>query len=159
MRPSGRALFSLLLVGVGTFAVLSAWRWPFKAALFPLAVGIPLAAVAAVQLVLDLRGRGEPEAGPAVDMQFGGDVPDAVARRRAGTLFAWIAGFVALVWLVGFPIAVPVFMASYLVLQSAASWWVAAGLTGAAWVFFYGVFQWALRLPFEPGWVQTRLGW
>jgi hypothetical protein len=159
VRPSGRALFSLFLVGVGAFAVVSAWRWPFKAALFPLAVGIPLAVVSAVQLVLDLRGRGEAAAGPAVDLQFGGDVPDDVARRRAATLFAWIAGFVALVWLVGFPAAVPGFMVAYLVLQSAADWRVAAGLTAAAWAFFYGVFQWALRLPFEPGWVQTRLGW
>jgi hypothetical protein len=159
VRPSGRALFSLLLAGVGTFAVLSAWRWPFKAALFPLAVGMPLAALAVAQLVLDLRGRGEPEAGPAVDLQFGGDVPDDVARRRAAALFAWIAGFVVLVWLVGFPTAVPVFMVSYLLLQSAADWRVAAGLTAAAWAFFYGVFQWALRLPFEPGWLQTRMGW
>ena len=62
-------------------------------------------------------------------------------------------------WLVGFPIAVPVFMASYLVLQSAVDWRVAAGLTAAAWAFFYGVFQWALRLPFESGWLQSRIGW
>jgi hypothetical protein len=112
-----------------------------------------------VQLVLDLRGRGEPAEGAAVDLQFGGDVPDDVARRRAAVLFAWIAAFVALVWLIGFPLAIPVFMGSYLVLQSATAWPVAAGLTAVAWAFFYGVFQWALRLPFEPGWVQTRLGW
>jgi hypothetical protein len=159
MRCSGRALFSLFLVGVGLFALASAWRWPFKAALFPLAIGIPLAVVAAVQLILDLRGRGEPAEGPAVDLQFGGDVPDDVARRRAAVLFAWIAAFVALVWLIGFPLAIPVFMASYLVLQSAADWRVATVLTAAAWAFFYGVFQWALRLPFESGWIQTRLGW
>jgi hypothetical protein len=144
---------------VGAFAVVSAWRWPFKAALFPLAVGIPLVVVAGAQLVLDLRGRGEPAAGPAVDLQFGGDVPEDVARRRAGALFAWIVGFVALVWLVGFPIAVPVFMASYLLFGSATHWLVAAGLTAAAWAFFYGVFQWALRLPFEAGWLQSRMGW
>jgi len=159
VRPSGRALFSLLLLGVGAFAVVSAWRWPFKAALFPLAVGIPLAVVAGAQLVLDLRGRGEATGGPAVDLQFGGDVPEDVARRRAGTLFAWIVGFVGLVWLVGFPIAVPVFMASYLLLQSATDWRVAAALTAAAWAFFYGVFQWALRLPFEAGLLQSRMGW
>jgi Tripartite tricarboxylate transporter TctB family len=94
-----------------------------------------------------------------VDLQLGGDVPDAVARRRAATLFAWIVGFVGLVWLVGFPVAVPVFMAAYLTLQGAADWRVAAGLTAAAWAFFHGVFQWALRLPFEAGWLQTRLGW
>jgi hypothetical protein len=50
-------------------------------------------------------------------------------------------------------------MAAYLTLQGAADWRVAAGLTAAAWAFFHGVFQWALRLPFEAGWLQTRLGW
>jgi hypothetical protein len=94
-----------------------------------------------------------------VDLQFGGDVPDGVAGQRAAMLFAWIVGFVALVWLVGFPIAVPVFMGLYLLLQSGTSWWLGVGLTASAWAFFYGVFQWALRLPFESGWVQTRLGW
>jgi hypothetical protein len=159
MRCSGRALFSLFLAGVGVFAVASAWRWPFKAAFFPLAVGIPLVVLAGVQLVLDLRGQSQPAAGPAVDFQLGADVPDDVARRRAAGLFAWIAGFVLLVALVGFPIAVPIFMASYLGLESGVGWRMAAVLTLAAWAFFYGVFQWLLRLPFEPGWVQIWLGW
>src|SRR5262249_20084572 len=140
MRCSGRAIFSLGLVGVGLFAVLSASRWPFKAALFPIAVGVPLTVLAGVQLVLDLRGRGEPIAGPAVDLQLGGEVPEEIARRRTMTLFAWIAGFVVLVGLAGFPVAVPVFMVSYLALQSAVGWRTALGLAAATWGFFYGVF-------------------
>jgi tripartite tricarboxylate transporter TctB family protein len=159
VRCSGRALFSLFLVGVSVFAVASAWRWPFKAAFFPLVVGVPLIVLAGVQLVLDLRGRGAPAAGPAMDLQLGGDVPDEVARRRAARLFAWIAGFVVLVAVVGFPVAVPIFMASYLGLESRVGWRMAAGLTVAAWAFFHGVFQWLLRLPFESGWIQTWLGW
>ena len=159
LRFRGRALFSLFLVAVGGFAVGSAARWSFKAALFPLAVGIPLVILATVQLALDLRGRGEPTAGPAVDLAFAADVPPAVAGRRATTVFAWIAAFIGLVFLVGFPVAVPLFMAGYLSLQSAAGWRLSLGLTAAAWGFFYGVFQWLLRLPFEPGWLQSRLGW
>jgi hypothetical protein len=159
MRFSGRALFSLVLLAVAGFAVASAWRWPVKAALFPLAVGIPLAALAALQLVLDLRGPGGTRAGPAVDLEFSAEVPDAVARRRAAMIFAWIAAFIALVFLVGFPVAVPLFMLGYLTWQGDAGWRVSLALTAAGWGFFYGVFQWLLRLPFEPGWVQTRLGW
>jgi putative tricarboxylic transport membrane protein len=159
MRCSGRALFSLVLLGVGLFAVASASRWPFKAAFFPIVVGIPLAVLAGVQLVLDLRGRGAQWTEPALDLQLGGDVPEEVARRRTLTLFAWIAGFVVLVALVGFPVAVPIFMLSYLGFQSGAGWRTTLGLAGAAWMFFYGVFQWLLRLPFEPGWIQTWLGW
>lgn len=159
MRRDGRALFSLVLLAVAAFAIGLALRWPFKAALFPLAVGIPLGVLAAVQLALDVRGRGEPAAGPAVDLAFADEVPAAVARRRAAALFAWIAGFIVVVFLIGFPAAVPVFMVSYLGFQSAAGWRLSLGLTAAAWAFFYGVFQWLLRLPFEPGWLQTRLGW
>jgi Tripartite tricarboxylate transporter TctB family len=159
MRPSGHPLFSLFLVGVGAFAVVSAWRWPFKAAFFPLAVSIPLIILAGLQLALDFRDRSEPVAGPAIDLQLGGDVPDDVARRRAAILFAWIGGFVGLVALVGFPVAVPIFMASYLGLQSRVGWSLTVGLTALAWAFFYGVFQWLLRLPFAPGWIPTWLGW
>ena len=141
------------------FAVASASGWTFKAKLFPLVVGIPLVVLAGIQLLLDLRGRGEAAAGPPVDLEFSAEVPEDVARRRTVTLFAWIVGFVALVWLVGFPIAVPVFMGSYLLVQSGAGWWTATGLTALSWGFFYGVFQWALRLPFESGRVETWLGW
>jgi hypothetical protein len=137
MRCSGRALFSLVLLGVGLFAVASASRWPFKAAFFPIVVGIPLAVLAGVQLVLDLRGRGAQGTEPALDIQLGGDVPEEVARPRTLTLF----------------------MLSYLGFQSGAGWRTTLGLAGAAWMFFYGVFQWLLRLPFEPGWIQTWLGW
>jgi putative tricarboxylic transport membrane protein len=159
MRCSGRALFSLVLCGVGVFAVVTASRWPFKAAFFPIVVGIPLAVLAGVQLALDLRGRGAERMEPALDLQLGSEVPEDVARRRTLLLFAWIAGFVVLVALVGFPAAVPIFMVSYLGFQSGAGWPTALGLAGAAWAFFYGVFQWLLRLPFEPGWLQTWLGW
>jgi hypothetical protein len=159
MPRRGRALFSLFLAGVGAFAVVSAWRWPFEAALFPLAVGVPLVVLAAVQLVLDVRGRGDPSAGPALDRPLAGEVPEAIAHRRAAALFGWIGGFVVLVALVGFPVAVPVFMALYLGLQSGAGWRLTIVLTAAAWAFFYGVFQWLLGLPFGAGWIQTRLGW
>jgi hypothetical protein len=158
MPRSGRALFSLGLVAVGLFAVGSAWRWPLKAALFPLAVGLPLAVLAAIQLGLDLRGRPEAPSGPALDLALSAEVPPAVARRRAAALFAWIAGFIALVFLVGFPAAVPLFVLAYLVGPGGAGWPLALGLTAAAWGFFHGVFQRLLALPFEPGWLQTWLG-
>jgi Tripartite tricarboxylate transporter TctB family len=158
MPRSGRALFSLGLVAVGLFAVGTAWRWPLKAALFPLAVGLPLTVLAAIQLGLDLRGRAEAPEGPALDMTLSAEVPPEVARRRAAALFTWIAGFIGLVFLVGFPAAVPLFVLAYLVGPGGAGWPLALVLTAAAWGFFHGVFQRLLALPFEPGWLQTWLG-
>ena len=142
MRLSGAAAFSLALAALAAYAVYAALAWPAKAALFPLTMGIPLLVLAGVQIVIDLRE--PPPRGPAG------------ARRRAFTVFAWMAGFIALVLLVGFPIAVPVFVFSYLIMQSREGWLVSALGAAAAWGFFHVLFQRLLHFPFEAGLVQ---GW
>ena len=159
MPRSERALFSAALVGVSAFAVASARRWPFDTALVPLAVGALLSVLAGAELVLELRRRGGPAARPPSAPTRARPVQRDVTRRRVATLFAWMAGFIGLVWLFGFPTAVPVFTGAYLGLQSRAGWPIAAGLAAAAWAFFHGVFRSALRLPFEPGWILAWLGW
>jgi len=154
----GRFLFALFLIAVAAYAVYSASAWRFKAALFPLSVGIPLIILAATQLLLDLFGKAETAGGPAVDLEFTADVSPDVARRRVINIFLWIAGFILMVFLLGFPVAVPLFMLCYLGLQSGAGWWQSIGLTAAAWGFFYGVFQRLVRLQFEDGLLQSWLG-
>jgi len=158
MRSSGRILFSLALIAIAAYAILSARQWPFKAALFPLATGIPLLALATTQLIVDLLGKAEAASGPALDLEFSADVPPDVARRRVQAIFAWIAGFILLVLLLGFPLAVPIFVFAHLSLQSGVGWWLRLTLTAVAWGFFHGLFERLLRLPFESGWVQTWLG-
>ena len=154
----GRILFSLFLIAVAAYAVRSAWAWTFKAGLFPLAVSIPLIVLTATQLLLDLFGKAETAKGPSVDLEFGADVPLEIARRRVTNVLLWIGGFILLVFLLGFPVAVPVFMLSYLGLQSRAGWWQSIGITLAAWGFFYIVFQRVIRMQFETGLLQTWLG-
>jgi len=158
MRISAASVFSLFLAAVAAFAVVSASAWPFKAALFPLVMGIPLLVLALVQIVLDLQGRTDPAEGPAMDLAPSAEVAPEIARRRTIAIFAWMAGFIVLVLLVGFPLAVPLFMFSYLMLQSAAGWWRSLALTAAAWGFFYGLFERLLHFPFGAGFIQTWLG-
>ena len=158
MRISARAFFSFFLAAVAAFAVLSASSWPFKAALFPLAMGIPLVVLALVQLILDLRGKAEAADGPAMDLAPSADVALGLARRRTIAIFAWMAAFIVVVLLVGFPMAVPLFMFSYLMLHSSAGWWRSLALTALAWGFFHGLFERLLRFPFGAGLIQTWLG-
>ena len=82
-----------------------------------------------------------------------------MARRRAIETFAWIGGFILLVFLLGFPIAVPLFMISYLTMQSRIGWLQSMALTAGAWGFFYFLFQRLLNLQFEDGLIQTWMGW
>jgi len=154
----GRILFSLVLIAIGVYAVYAAWGWTFKARLFPLAVSIPLMALAAAQLLLDLFGKAETASGPALELEFEANVPPDVAWRRVIGMLLWIAGFILLVFLLGFPVAIPLFVFSYLWLQGEAGWWQSLGLTAAAWGFFHMVFQRLVNLPFEAGALQSWLG-
>ncbi|MGB5082870.1 MAG: tripartite tricarboxylate transporter TctB family protein [Burkholderiales bacterium] len=154
----GRVLFSLFLAAVGAFAVGYALGWPFKAALFPLIIGIPLLCLALLQAVLDLRGKTQAAEGPIMDLQHAADVPPAIAQRRTLAIFAWMAGFIVLVLFAGFPIAVPLFAFSYLFFGSPAGWRPSLVLAAAAWIFFNALFERLLHLQFEAGLVQTWIG-
>lgn len=154
----GRILFGLFLIAVAAYAAYSASGWTFKAKLFPLSVSLPLIVLAAAQILLDLFGKTETASGPAVELEFAADVPSDVVRRRVLGIFLWITGFILLVLLVGFPVAVPLFIFFYLSMQGRIGWPLSLTLTAVAWAFFYGLFQWLLHLPFEDGLIQTWLG-
>ena len=154
----GRILFCLFLIAVATYAVWAAVGWTFKAKLFPLTVSIPLMILAVTQLLMEILGKAESTEGPAVDLEFSADVPPEVARQRVIGAFLWVAGFILLVYLFGFPLAVPIFMLSYLSTQSRVGFLLSLGLTVATWLFFYGLFQRLIHLSFEDGLLQTLLG-
>jgi hypothetical protein len=142
VRLSGAALFSLGLAIVAAYAVYTALRWPPKAALFPLTMGIPLLVLAVAQTIVELRDKATP-----------GD-----ARRPVLAVFGWMAGFVVLVLLAGFPIAVPLFVFFYLVLESRERLVLSIVLAAAAWGAFHLLFERLLHFPFDAGliraWIQ-----
>jgi hypothetical protein len=59
--------------------------------------------------------------------------------------------FIVLVVLAGFPVAVPVFVLSYLVVEGRERWPLALVLAGAAWGAFHLLFERLLHFPFEAG--------
>jgi len=158
MHNKGRVLFCVFLIAVAAYAVWAAVGWTFKAKLFPLTVSIPLMVLAAIQLVAEIFGKADTGDRQAMDFEFASDVAPELARRRAIGAFLWVGGFILLVYLLGFPWAVPVFVFSNLHLQSRIGLPVSAALTAATWLFFYGLFQRLLHLPFEDGLIQTLLG-
>ena len=101
MRVSGAVIFRASLAAIAAYAVITALRWPAKAELFPLVMGIQLLVLALVQIVIDCRGASVREDAP----------PDT---RAALSVMAWMALFIALVFLLGFPLAVPLFIVGYL---------------------------------------------
>jgi hypothetical protein len=142
----GLAIAILLLAAYGVYAALD---WPLKAKLFPLVVGIPLFFLAAAEATWSAFGSRERHA--AADFQLSGEQPREVARRRTLLAVGWILGFFVAIVLLGFPLAVAVFVFAYLKVQGKEGWIFSAIFTAVVWGCFYGLFDALLHLPFPPG--------
>lgn len=145
------AVAIMLASGYGMF---TASAWPWKAALFPLAIGIPLFCLAAAEALWTFFGATEAK-GQAMEFQMSSHPERA---RRTAVAIAWMLGFFAAIVLLGFPIAVPLFMLLYLRLQGEEGWILSIAMTLAVWGVFYGLFDRLLHLPFPAGWLLAWLG-
>jgi hypothetical protein len=57
----------------------------------------------------------------------------------------------AAIWLLGFPIAVPLSTLLYLKIAGKERWQMTILLTLVAWLSFYGLFDYGLHFPFPEG--------
>jgi Tripartite tricarboxylate transporter TctB family len=159
LRPA--ALFSLLVLIFFCVFLYEAKDWRMQARLYPLAIGIPMVICAIIQVILDLKGVKAKQSsdGAPMDFQFQQtDVSPEDVRKRTITMFSWMFGFFAMIWLVGYVIAIPLMVFGYLKFQSNERWGLSITLTVIAFVFFYALFVRLLNLPFPDGAVQTMLG-
>jgi hypothetical protein len=158
MKLSGRAWMSLAIMFVAVGIILSALRWPFKAALFPVVVGIPLLTLSIIQFLKSafLGGKGHIKE-TTIDFKLSEMEDHALEKKRTIKIFLWILGFFFMVLLIGFPIAVPLFVFLYMKLQGKEKWGVSLLMTFIAWASFYGLFVKFCDVPFMDGWVQQGL--
>jgi hypothetical protein len=148
-------VLSVLIMLISAYGVVAATAWPWKAALFPIVIGVPLFCLAATEALWTLFGSASPEAVEARDFQLSIG-KDTV--RRTLTAVGWIFAFFAAIVLLGFPIAVPLFVFVYLKLQGREGWVVSIAMTAAVSGVFYGLFDLMLHLPFAAGWLFSWFG-
>ena len=151
------AFFFVLIGG----AVATAWQWPFATGLFPLSIGIPIMFVALGQLIKDFAGSGRDSSVSAApqerisDIEVDRSIPTRVVLQRAGAFYLCALGFLALILLVGFKLAVPVFTALYLRFASHAGWALTLALSALTAALVLGVFDNLLNVP----WPDSLLDW
>ncbi len=154
MRYNGKHLMNLGLMVISAGVAITALKWPFRAALFPVIIGISVFFMAIAELLLSLFGKKErvvKEA--AVDFSLSEGMDKALEIRRTLVIFAWIVGFFMLIILFGFTIAIPLFVFLYLKLQGREGWAISLISSASAWVFFFGLFIWLLNTHFQEGWI------
>ena len=154
-----RSLFSLLLMIVAAYAVISARHWSFRSALFPLATAIPLFVLAGTQLILELFGGQETTSGPAVELEFSSDVDSRSGTQAVARNLSLDRRFHPACFSGGFSHRRP--GVHLFLLEPAKPGRLAAIVrsNGGRWGIFYFLFQWLLNVQFEAGAIQTWIGW
>jgi hypothetical protein len=146
-----RAAFSLATACIAGYALYTSWSWPFRTALFPRIIALPILFLALIELALSVWGSEREGEGHAVDFQFTDTVEPALAMKRTIAIIIWTLGFLALILLVGFPLAVPIFVFAYLKIAGGERWMITIVLTAISWLFMEGLFNRFLHLPFPEG--------
>jgi hypothetical protein len=159
--PIYRPIFALFLVGLFIYVLRETFfeirPMEERAALFPMALGIPCLALAVLafgQELFHVLRRPTCAADPA---ETALSLEPAIVRRRAFSIVAWILGFFLAIWLLGFPVAVPVACFLYFRFAGGEKWPISILLTVVAGAVFYGLFDYFLHLPFPYGTLLTWL--
>jgi len=151
-RPiaSWRPALTVLFIGIVAFAVIGARGWVYQAKLFPLAIGIPTLGFMLWQLGLDLFTL--PRASISYsDIKAGESGDPATLARRAAETFGWILGLMAAVAVLGFPVAIVLFVFGYLFWQSKEKWWAAALTSAVLVALLYLFFDSVLHVVWPEG--------
>ncbi len=130
-----------------------------RAALFPLIIGVPGLALASWAFGKDVftttrvvTGGGEPAVGEV-------EVEPEVARKRMISIISWVLGFFFSIWFLGFIWSSVVATFLYLKVGSRENWFMSIFLTALSWLFFGGLFDRMLHLPFPEGQLFIWLGY
>lgn len=146
-----RCALSLATACVAGYALYASQSWPFRTALFPRAIAVPILFLALIEFALSVWSAEREAGGQAVDFEFTDSVEPALARKRTIAISIWTVGFLVLILLVGFPLAVPIFVCAYLKIAGRESWTMTIVLTAISWVLMEGLFDRFLHLPFPEG--------
>jgi hypothetical protein len=160
-----RALFALFFVALFAYVVYEAkfgfGAWEPRAALFPWVIGLPGLLLAIYVLIRDATQNVRPVKLEEAQSVSEPEIDPILARQRTIAIIGWMVGFFAAIWLLGFTATAAVATFLYLKFGAKERWPVAVGLAFVAWLFFYGLFDYGLQLPFPVGavfeWVHIDL--
>jgi hypothetical protein len=109
------------------------------------------------QLIMDFREKGD-RGGSDHAEEAGPEIPVDVVNRRTMSIFGWIIGYFAAIWLLGFSVGVPLCTFVQLKFGSREKWLLSLIMTAFAWAFIYCIFDRVLHVPFPTGQLLLWLG-
>jgi hypothetical protein len=150
MQFGARTIFIGTLIVILAAALWQSRNFGYRAGLFPWVIGIPTFVLCFLQLARDLHGsHKKKDAHPSEDAEV--EIAPEVIRKRTLDVICWTVGFFLAIWLLGFSIAVPLMILLYLKVAGNESWLMTAQVTFFSWLFYWGLFEKLLNVPFPEG--------
>jgi TctA family transporter len=146
LRLSYGALFSLAMVAIFAMALWTAVSWPARARIFPFAIFGPILIVAILNFVKDLRR--QPWTETIKQAITEANLDEASFRTRTRNILVWILAFFMALWLLGFPVGIPLATFLYLKLAARERWLTSIAITAGTWLFIVGLFGHFLNFVF-----------
>lgn len=137
-RFSYGALFSFAMVVIFATALWTALTWPPRARIFPFAIFGPILIVSILNFVKDLRRRPWTETIRQTIAEA--NLDEASFHKRTRDILVWILGFFVSLWLLGFPLGIPLATFLYLKVAAGENWFTSIAVTAGTWAFIVGVF-------------------
>jgi putative tricarboxylic transport membrane protein len=151
----GQSLFALFVLLVMGYVVYEAkWgfgSWEPRAALFPWVIGAPTFLLALYVFIKDSLQTTRKVKVEAYHLEDEPKVDPVVVRQRTIAITCWIVGFFLAIWIIGFIPASAVATLLYLKFGAGEKWPVTLAIGTACWLFFWGMFDYALQMPFPRG--------
>jgi hypothetical protein len=161
----GSGSFALLIAAVLAFVFYEA-QFGFgadepRAALFPLTIVVPSLLIAVYITVKEFFTSSRKLVVEVDPLAGESEIDPALARKRTVSIIFWIFAFYLAIWLFGFTGAAAIATFFYLKFGAGEKWPIAVALGAAGWLFFFGVFDYGLQLPFPQGaifdWVHVNV--
>jgi hypothetical protein len=156
VRFGAATWFTLALIAVIGLALWQSRNFGFRAGLFPWVIGTPTLVLLLLQLGRDLLGK-KKKAAAAFGETSEVEVDPRAVRQRTVAIILWTFGFFLAIWVLGFTYAVPLMLFLYLKLAGKESWLMSAAVTFGTWLFYWGLFEKMLNVPFTEGLLITLI--
>lgn len=139
MRAS-TILAALIGIFIMLLMVTGALNYSFETMLFPYIIGVPIVILCIVQITREINK--EPESSEGGELE----------KNKKSYLIAsvWIAGFILMIYLLGYLFAIPLFLLLYLKLHGE-KWLLSIIIAGVTTGVIYSGFVLGLKVPLHGG--------
>jgi hypothetical protein len=162
-RVSTAQLFPAAMLCLFIAMLSQSLQWAFAARIIPTIVGAGALLFCATSLLNDVFGLHEPEGAAVatakadgrqkIHMDIGSKtahLPGAIVLKRGLLFFGWMAGFMAVMAVIGLIPTVPIFIMSYMRIEGREPWKIAVPMAATVVLLIYVVFDQLLAIPWPP---------